>query len=215
MLFRSRIAAECYAGHGPRREEGCFCRKGEKPFSDQDVPQLVTAPSQVAVWQEEIFQAGMDYQALYSLLSRLPERSLRAMKVAEGLMRFTTLVDFGLPPEELTKAVVSADGILRPLLECKNGSTAPEFTIFGQSHLDLAWLWTLEETRRKAARTYSNQLELMEEYPEYQFLLCEPPILEYLKESYPAVWERVKEKIKEGQVIPEGALYVECDTNMP
>ena len=210
-----RITAECYAGHGPRREEGCFCRKGEKPFSDQDVPQLVTAPSQVAVWQEEIFQAGMDYQALYSLLSRLPERSLRAMKVAEGLMRFTTLVDFGLPAEELTKAVVSADGILRPLLECKNGSTAPEFTIFGQSHLDLAWLWTLEETRRKAARTYSNQLELMEEYPEYQFLLCEPPILEYLKESYPAVWERVKEKIKEGQVIPEGALYVECDTNMP
>ena len=39
--------------------------------------------------------------------------------------------------------------------------------------------------------------------------------MEYLKESYPEVWERVKEKVKNGQVIPEGAVYVESDTNMP
>ena len=65
-----QIVAECYAGHGPRMESGCFCRKGEKPFSDEDGPQLVTAPSCVAVWQEEIFQTAMDFLTLYSILSR-------------------------------------------------------------------------------------------------------------------------------------------------
>ena len=212
---RFLIAAECYAGHGPRMESGCFCRKGEKPFSDADGPQLVTKSSFAGVWQEEIFQAGMDYLTLYSLLSRLPERSLRAMKVTEGLKKFTLLSDFELPEEELAENLAKADEALKPLLSCTNGSTAPEFTVFGQSHLDLAWLWTLEETRRKAARTYSNQLALMEEYPEYQFLLCEPPVLEYLKESYPELWQRVKERTAEGRMIPDGAFYVESDTNMP
>ena len=50
-----RIMAECYAGHGPRMESGCFCRKGEKPFSDEDGPQQLTTPSRVEIWQEEIF----------------------------------------------------------------------------------------------------------------------------------------------------------------
>ena len=53
---------------------------------------------------------------------------------------------------------------------------------------------------RKTARTYSNQLALMEEYPEYAFLLCEPPILEWLKELYPNVYDRVLEKVRSGEV---------------
>lgn len=212
---RIKIAAECYAGHGPRMEDGGYCQEGQLPFEVTDAPQQVIRPCMTAVWQEDIFQASMDYLTLYSLLPRLPVRSLRAMKVTQGLKRFVTTVDLELEEELLAGSVKRAAAHLRPLLDAVNGSTAPEFTIFGQSHLDLAWLWTTEETRRKAARTYSNQLSLMESYPEYRFLLCEPPVLEYLKESYPNVWERVKERVRAGQIIPEGAVYVECDTNMP
>lgn len=210
-----QIAVECYAGHGPRMEDAGYCQEGQFPFEETDAPQQVIRPCQAAVWQEDAFQASMDYLTLYSLLSRLPQRSLRAMKVTEGLKKFVTTVDLELPEKALIKSLSQAAKILRPLLDAVNGSTAPEFTVFGQSHLDLAWLWTAEETRRKAARTYSNQLTLMEDYPEYRFLLCEPPVLEYLKESYPGIWEKVKEKVKTGQLIPEGAVYVECDTNMP
>ncbi|WP_251209125.1 alpha-mannosidase [Acetatifactor aquisgranensis] len=209
------IVMECYAGHGPRLEDGGYCQEGKLLFDETDEPQQMIRPSFGAVWQEDVFQAAMDYLTLYSLLSRLPQRSLRAMKVTEGLKRFVTAVDLELPEKELIRSVKEAGRVLKPLLAAVNGSTAPEFVIFGQSHLDLAWLWTVEETRRKAARTYSNQLALMEDYPEYRFFLCEPPILEYLKESYPEIWERVKGKVHSGQIIPEGAVYVECDTNMP
>ena len=32
-----------------------------------------------------------------------------------------------------------------------------------------AWLWPIRETKRKCARTFSNALRLMEDYPEYRF----------------------------------------------
>lgn len=209
------VYAECYAGHGPRLEGAGPVGPEEEPAPEPPAAQVTVRESLLGSWNEAVFQAAMDYQVLYSLVKRLPEKSLRAMKIIEGLKKFTYTADFELPEEALTASVVEADRYLRPLLACRNGSTAPEYTIFGQSHLDLAWLWPVEETMRKTARTYANQLALMEEYPDYRFLLCEPPILEYLKTLYPDVFRRVKEKTAAGGFLPEGAMWVECDTNIP
>lgn len=210
------ICAECYAGHGPRLEAAGPVGPEEQTVPEPPQAQVTVGESLLGAWNEALFQAAMDYQALYSLVKKLPEKSLRAMKIVEGLKKFTYAADFELPEPALTAGVAeAAERYLRPLLACKNGSTAPEYTIFGQSHLDLAWLWPVEETMRKAARTYSNQLALMEEYPDYRFLLCEPPVLEYLKELYPNVYRRVREKTASGAFCPEGAVWIECDTNIP
>lgn len=209
------IYAECYAGHGLRNEGAGPVAWGEEPVPEPPACQQRVGESFIGIWNEEVFQAAMDYLTLYSLVKKLPDKSLRTMKIVEGLKRFTYIADFELPEPEMTASIVEAGKLLKPLLACKNGSTAPDYTVFGQSHLDLAWLWPVEETVRKSARTYSNQLALMEEYPDHQFLLCEPPILEWLKEHYPNVWQRVREKVKEGAFHPEGALWVESDTNIP
>ena len=209
------IYAECYAGHGVRNEGAGPVAHGENSVPEPPAAQSKVGRSTFGIWNEELYQVAMDYLTLYSLVKKLPDKSLRTMKIVEGLKKFTYIADFELPEPELTRSVVEAGKLLKSLLACKNGSTMPDYTVFGQSHLDLAWLWTVEETRRKSARTYSNQLALMEEYPEYQFLLCEPPILEWLKELYPNVWARVKEKVAEGKFHPEGALWVESDTNIP
>ena len=209
------IFAECYAGHGVRNEDAGPVAWGEESVPEPPQCQVTVKESHFGLWNEELFQVAMDYLTLYSLVQKLPEKSLRTMKIVEGLKKFTYIADFELPEPELTASVVEAGKVLKPLLECKNGSTMPEFTVFGQSHLDLAWLWPVEETMRKTARTYSNQLALMEEYEDYHFLLCEPPILEWLKELYPNVYARVLEKVKAGKFYPEGALWVESDTNIP
>ena len=39
----------------------------------------------------------------------------------------------------------------------------------GHAHLDLAWLWPLDESKRKARRTATTQLALMKRYPEFRF----------------------------------------------
>ena len=209
------IYAECYAGHGVRNEGAGPVAWGEETVPEPPACQVTVGASSYGVWNEELFQAAMDYLTLYSLVQKLPEKSLRTMKIVEGLKKFTYLADFELPEPEMTASVVEAAKVLKPLLECRNGSTAPEFTVFGQSHLDLAWLWPVEETMRKTARTYTNQLALMDEYEDYHFLLCEPPILEWLRELYPDVYARVLEKVQAGKFYPEGALWVESDTNIP
>ena len=209
------IYAECYAGHGIRNEGAGPVAFGEESVPEPPAQQQRVGESFIGIWNEEVFQVAMDYLTLYSLVKKLPGKDLRTMKIVEGLKKFTYLADFELPEPQLTASCVEAGKILKPLLSCKNGSTAPDYTVFGQSHLDLAWLWPVEETERKSARTYTNQLALMDEYENYQFLLCEPPILEWLKEHYPNVWQRVKDKVAEGKFHPEGALWVESDTNIP
>ena len=209
------IVAECYAGHGVRNEGAGPVAWGAESVPEPPAQQVTTGDCYFGIWNEELFQAAMDYLTLFSLVQKLPPKSLRTMKIVEGLKKFTYIADFELPEPALTASVVEASKVLKPLLACKNGSTAPDYTVFGQSHLDLAWLWPVEETLRKTARTYTNQLILMDEYENYQFLLCEPPILETLKQYYPNVYQKVRDKIAAGAFHPEGALWVESDTNIP
>ncbi len=208
------ILAEVYAGHGQQFEHVGIQTRDAVPVPEPPAFQCTVERSYFGIWDEEYFRAYADYHTLYELWKVLPESELRTMEIGAALKRFTYIADFEADEPERMKSVRQARKELIPLLEKKNGDTVPEYTIFGQSHLDLAWLWTTAETRRKCARTYSNQLALMERYPEYRFLLCEPPILETLKECYPDLYGRVLEKVRSGQFIPEGALYVECDTNL-
>src|SRR4030042_3033969 len=103
---------------------------------------------------------------------------------------------------------------LQPLLACVNGSTTPTFFAFGHAHIDVAWLWPFAETDRKIARTVINQLSLMEEYPDYRFLQSQPQLFRMLKDHYPELYERFKHALLAGKVIPDGAMWVEADTNI-
>ena len=60
---------------------------------------------------------------------------------------------------------------MRPLLSAKQKEHCRgEVGIIGHSHMDTAWLWEMSETVKKCARTFSNQLSLMERYEEYHFV---------------------------------------------
>ncbi len=209
------IYAECYAGHGVRLECGGIYEREDIPVPEPGECQCVVESSHFGIHDQDMFSAYADYHTLYELWKALPDCDLRSMKIGEALQRFTYIADFEAPQPRRSETVREGAKLLKPLLEKRNGDTMPEFTIFGQSHLDLAWLWPLEETKRKAARTYSNQIALMERYPDYKFLLCSPTVLEYLKEYYPKLFERVREKAGTGQFVPDGAVYVESDTNLP
>lgn len=88
-------------------------------------------------------------------------------------------------------------------------------TMIGHTHIDVAWLWRLKHTREKAARSFSTVFRLMEQYPEYIFLQTQPQIYEYLKEDYPEMYEKIKDKVKEGRWEIEGAMWLESDANIP
>ncbi|MBR6030041.1 MAG: alpha-mannosidase [Clostridia bacterium] len=210
-----RLLIESYAGHGPRLESLGPCPPERTPIPPVTGPQCTVRESWLAVFDEDAYQLHIDVETLAGLMDLLPEGSLRRQRVEAALDGFTHIVDFELPPEGRRAAYLRAREALQEVLSCRNGSSAPVMHIFGQSHIDLAWLWPMEETFHKAARTYATQLSLMDEYPEYRFLACEPALLEMLREREPEIYARALEHIRAGQIQPEGAFYVECDTNIP
>lgn len=209
------IIIESYAGHGPRLENAPPVPPGRVLIPEPGPTQLVVGESSFGIWEEDAYQLWVDVDTLYKLRCNLDENSLRVCEIDKALKEFTLLVDFELPYEQALETFRACREKLKKVLQCVNGSTAPVMYIFGQSHLDLAWLWPVDETIRKCARTLSTQISLMDEYPNYRFLLSQPPIYIMLKEHYPQLYERVKEKIKSGQIIPEGGMWVEADTNIP
>ena len=87
-------------------------------------------------------------------------------------------------------------------------------TAVGHTHIDVAWLWRLKHTREKCARSFCTVLRLMERYPEYFFLQSQPQLYAYMKEDYPEIYEKIKERIDQGVWEVDGAMWVEADCNI-
>jgi alpha-mannosidase len=88
-------------------------------------------------------------------------------------------------------------------------------TAVGHAHIDTAWEWPIREAKRKVARSWSTQLALMDEHPDYVFAASQPAQYAWIKESYPDIYRRIKEKVAAGQWEPVGAMWVEADCNLP
>ena len=166
------------------------------------------------IWNEDAYQLYMDVMTLGLLLETLDDCTLRAAKIAKALEKFTLIVDFEQPKADRIKTYQEAREALRPAMEAKNGSTAPVFYAVGNAHIDLAWLWPMAETHRKTERTFAAQLRLIEEYPEYKYIQSQPAAYEMCREHYPELYAKIKQAIKDGQWIADGAMWVEPDTNM-
>ena len=85
----------------------------------------------------------------------------------------------------------------------------------GHCHIDTCWLWPWAETKRKVARSWANQCDLMDRYPEHRFTCSQAQQYKWLEELYPTLYDRVKAKVKKGTFQPIGGSWVEHDTNMP
>jgi alpha-mannosidase len=93
--------------------------------------------------------------------------------------------------------------------------TTHRVTAIGHAHIDTAWEWPIREGKRKVARSWSTQLALMDEYPDYVFAASQPAQYAWMKQSYPDLYRSIKEKFAAGQWEPVGAMWVEADCNLP
>ncbi|KAI9748942.1 MAG: Glycoside hydrolase, 38 vacuolar alpha mannosidase [Candelina submexicana] len=96
----------------------------------------------------------------------------------------------------------------------ESGNQAIVYAV-GHCHIDTCWLWPWAETKRKIARSWSNQCDLMDRYPEHRFCCSSAQQYKWLEQLYPFVYDRVKAKVKAGKFQPIGGSWVEHDTNMP
>ncbi|MGM9683849.1 MAG: alpha-mannosidase, partial [Eubacteriales bacterium] len=55
---------------------------------------------------------------------------------------------------------------------------------------------------------------MMKEFPEYKFMSSQPQLYEYVKEDDPALYEEIKDLVRQGRWEVEGAMWLEADCNL-
>ncbi|MDE6398852.1 MAG: hypothetical protein K2L51_05980, partial [Clostridiales bacterium] len=103
--------------------------------------------------------------------------------------------------------------VIEAFLASQTGGDEPYIGAIGHSHLDTAWLWPIAETERKAVRTASNAVRLLEKYPAYRFVMSSMLHYDWFKQKHPALYRKVQALVKSGR-FEITAGWVECDCNL-
>ena len=164
----------------------------------------------------EIEALYYDINVPYQAMMRLPVDSNDYNTIHKALDRATQLIDFRYSySEEFYSSVKACREFMKREFYGKScGKSDTTLGVIGHTHIDVAWLWTLAQTREKAQRSFSTVIKLMEKYPEYVFMSSQPQLFAYLKEVDPELFEKVKARVKEGRFEMEGAMWLEADTNL-
>ncbi|WP_206076274.1 alpha-mannosidase [Marinitoga lauensis] len=85
--------------------------------------------------------------------------------------------------------------------------------VTGHAHIDYAWLWPIEETKRKVLRTFSNAIRLADKYKHFTFTQSTAQMYEDIEGT--ELFEKIKKLFKEGKWDPNGGMWVEADTKIP
>jgi len=146
----------------------------------------------------------------------LDEGEYRRHGMEKILVKTFQIVDFTNPgSQEFYRSVAEADAWANEAIGRLGKQSDIRVHCVGQTHLDLAWLWRYKHTREKAARSFSTVTRLQERYGDYVFLQTQAQLYEYVKEDFPDLYERIKERVAQGLWEPAGAMWVEADCNLP
>jgi alpha-mannosidase len=163
----------------------------------------------IATCDDDVRGLYYDFEVLLDFLRVLPENSPRYQQILTGLNDVVPLLYSGIPA-----VAREARAVLAPLLAKRGGDPSLRISAVGHAHMDLGWLWPIRETVRKGARTFSTAIELAERYPDYVFGASQPQYFLWMKQRYPALYAKIKDKVREGRLEPQGAMWVEADTNI-
>ncbi len=112
------------------------------------------------------------------------------------------------------ESLEKAGGLLIEEFYTKVNEDAPVVSAIGHTHIDIAWLWTVSQTREKVLRSFSTVLRLMEQYPDYKFMSSQPILYQFVKEQEPEMYEKIKQRVREGRWEVDGAMWLEADCNL-
>ncbi|HEV2528544.1 MAG TPA: glycoside hydrolase family 38 C-terminal domain-containing protein [Thermomicrobiales bacterium] len=84
----------------------------------------------------------------------------------------------------------------------------------GHAHIDLAWLWPVEETRRKIVRTGWSQINLMDQFPDFRHNQSSAQVYAWIEQDDPELLRRIQERVAEGRWDAIGGMWVEPDNQL-
>ncbi|MEN9519010.1 MAG: hypothetical protein RLZZ381_1598, partial [Cyanobacteriota bacterium] len=88
------------------------------------------------------------------------------------------------------------------------------FNLLGHAHLDMAWLWTTNETYEVAERTFKSVLDLQQDFPSLTFGHTSPALYEWVEHHRPELFELIQNAVRENRWEILGGMWVEPETNL-
>ncbi|PKO10576.1 MAG: alpha-mannosidase [Chloroflexi bacterium HGW-Chloroflexi-2] len=172
------------------------------------VPQLVQIHSET---REFCALARVTLSTIENLTEDNPAKSMLLNVINDAFSRLDTshpletkFYESVIPAYEILNAGIQKSGI--PMDVIIHAS--------GHAHIDVAWLWTLGQTRRKAERTFHNVIRYMEQFPKYHFSQSQPQLYQFIEEDQPQLFEQIQNLVTEGRWEPMGGMWVEADCNI-
>lgn len=205
------LAFEYYANHHIRGTQP-FDEEGKGPFT------ITYHPADICLKDEELSAFYFDLKIANQMIEVLDAADFRRVKFVRAFADIHEFIDYDIDnadPETFRENLRRADAILRQALSQGNAASAPYAGLIGHSHMDTAWLWHRGETEKKCARTYANQMNLMDQYPDYTFIQSSAYHGDIIKRMYPELFEDIKRRVAEGRYEPNGGVWIECDCVIP
>ncbi len=163
--------------------------------------------AELATRDDDAWRLHTRFELLVGLLESLRSEdgpaSPRTRQLEAGLVR---AADFGRLGD-----FASAAALVDDLLAVPAAGSTPVGIAVGHAHIDTAWLWTIEHTRKKVARSWTNALDVMASYRDMTFVASQAQQYAWLAEDEPAIFDRVAGAVREGRIEPTGAMWVEPD----
>lgn len=173
--------------------------------------------SQFAVMDQEMNDIYWDFKAAYNIMMAPKGQDPDLITFVKGVMaEAIEYIDLDEDDYERFRAKVrQGQAILREKYYSSNRFHKDGVMhLAAHSHIDVVFLWTHAEFVRKLGRTHATALRLIEQYPDYIFCQSQPLMYQEMKTTYPAMYEEVKQRIKEGRWESIGAFWVEPDCNL-
>jgi len=196
-------------------------KAGEKYIIDLQaysgsVDSLSECKNTVCAFDEKIEKLYYDLFVPLDVIKLLPKENKDRIDTIKYLVKAVNMIDLRRPYNE--EFYTSIDSALKYIEEEFYGEFCEKEGVVakcvGHTHIDVAWLWDLDQTRLKVQRSFATVLELMKQYDEYIFMSSQPQNYKFIKEDRPELYMQIKERVKEGRWEPEGAMWVEADCNL-
>ncbi len=167
--------------------------------------------AELALRNDDVYHLLLDVEVLQGVMHALDLRDPRRAHLLRTLERAFNAIDV----RDVAGTAAAARDLLAPALATPARSSALHVVGVGHAHIDSAWLWPLRETVRKCARTFASATRLMDDQPDYHFVCSQAVQYHWMEERYPALFERIRERVARGQFVPVGGMWVEADMNLP
>ena len=154
------------------------------------------------------FVSRFDYTRRFLLA--LPKEAGRAQRLAAALHEAMNCIDSMQPTVSASDAMAILDVAI-----AEGSPTTTRCAAVGHAHIDTAWLWTIDETKRKCARTFATVLRLMERNEDFTFLCSQPQQYAWMEELQPELFSQMKARIQDGRWEAGGGMWVEPDCIIP